>query len=126
MVCHFMPLGRQKGEKIISNEGSTNPGSRSKRLCHRKELVEGLWETTRYYKVIKRPSMVEEFYSCFGIIDVHDHLCQGSLAMEREGYTHKWWHRAGRPGLKVTRVSCHNIYILVAGDSIDWTCTSQM
>ena len=37
--------------------------------------------------------MVEEFYSCFGIIDVHDHLRQGSLAMEREWYTHKWWHR---------------------------------
>ena len=36
--------------------------------------------------------MVEEFYSCFGIIDVHDHLRQGSLAMERERERHKWWH----------------------------------
>ena len=32
----------------------------------------------------------------------------------------------GRPGLKVTLVSFHNIYILVAGDSIDWTRAIQM
>ena len=91
----FYALGwaDRKVKTIISNVGSTNPGSISKRLRHKKELVGGVWETTRYYKEIQRPSMVEEFYSCFGIIDVHDHLRQGSLAMEREWYTHKWWHR---------------------------------
>ena len=86
----FYALGwaDRKVKTIISNVGSTNPGSISKRLRHKKELVGGVWETTRYYKEIQRPSMVEEFYSCFGIIDVHDHLRQGSLAMEREWYTH--------------------------------------
>ena len=41
---------------------------------------------------IQQPSMVEEIYSCFVIMDVHDHLRQGSLAMEREWCAHKWWH----------------------------------
>ena len=37
--------------------------------------------------------MIELFFSCFGAIDVHDHYRQGSLAFEREWYTHCWWHR---------------------------------
>ena len=57
----FYDLGwaDRKVKTIISNVGSTNPGSISKRLRHKKELVRGVWETTRYYKEIQRPSMVE-------------------------------------------------------------------
>ena len=64
----FYDLGwaDRKVKTIISNVGSTNPGSISKRLRHRKELVGGVWETTRYYKEIQRPSMVEELW---------DHRC---------------------------------------------------
>jgi len=36
---------------------------------------------------------VELFFSHFSVIDVHDHLRQGSLAIENFWYTHKWWHR---------------------------------
>ena len=32
------------------------------------------------------------FFEQFGAIDVHDHLRQGLLAMEREWYTHSWCH----------------------------------
>ena len=42
---------------------------------------------------VKRPQMIEQFYSSFSVIDVHDHYRQGSLGMEREWYTHSWWHR---------------------------------
>ena len=37
--------------------------------------------------------MVEDFYECFSVIDVHDHIRQGSLGFEREWYTKVWWHR---------------------------------
>ena len=45
------------------------------------------------YKEVPRPSLVEEFYSCFSAIDVHDHYRQGSLEMERNWVTRKWYHR---------------------------------
>ena len=40
-----------------------------------------------------QPILVEESFSCFATIDWHDHLRQGSLALEREWYTNNWWHR---------------------------------
>ena len=36
---------------------------------------------------------IMEFYSCFSGIDVHDHYRQGSLEMERNWTTRKWYHR---------------------------------
>ena len=83
----------RKLKTIISNVGTTNPGTPSKRRRYKKEMVDGIWETVSYFKEVKRPAMVEEFFSCFSTIDRHDHLRQGSLALEREWYTHKWWHR---------------------------------
>ncbi|EGZ15955.1 hypothetical protein PHYSODRAFT_507869 [Phytophthora sojae] len=37
--------------------------------------------------------MVELFFSKFSTFDVHDHLRQGSLAIEREWITQSWMHR---------------------------------
>lgn len=37
--------------------------------------------------------MVEKFYEYFNTIDVHDHLRQGSLAMEESWATKYWRHR---------------------------------
>ena len=45
----------RKVKTIISNVGSTNPGSTSNCLRHKNELVGGVWETTKYYKEIRRP-----------------------------------------------------------------------
>ena len=49
--------------------------------------------TKRSKLEIPRPKMIEEYFSCFSNIDVHDHYRQGSLAIERSWVTQKWYHR---------------------------------
>ena len=91
----FYALGwaNKKMKTIVSNVGSTLSGTPCKRKRHKKEEVNGVLETVVYFKEVKRPAMIEQFFSCFGIIDRHDHYRQGSLQLEREWCTHKWWHR---------------------------------
>ena len=83
----------RKAKFIVSSCGSTVPGAPSRRKRHRKEVIDNQYETRVFYKEVPRPSMVEEFYSCFSGIDVHDHYRQGSLEMERNWTTRKWYHR---------------------------------
>ncbi|POM70815.1 hypothetical protein PHPALM_12696 [Phytophthora palmivora] len=68
----------RKPKMIISNRGTTLPGSDSVR---------------RYEKRIPRPYMVELFFEYFSTVEVHDHYRQGSLEIEREWLTHSWAHR---------------------------------
>ena len=65
----------------------------SPRRRHRREVVNGEPVTVSYEKHVKRPHMSELLFEHFNAIDVHDHLRQGSLAMEREWCTHSRWHR---------------------------------
>ena len=83
----FYALGwaDRKLKTIISNVGTTNPGTPSKRRRYKKEMVDGTWETVSFFKEVKRPAMVEEFFSCFATIDRHDHLRQGSLDWNKSG-----------------------------------------
>ncbi|KUF99681.1 hypothetical protein AM588_10008680 [Phytophthora nicotianae] len=83
----------RKPMTIISNRGTTLPGSDSVRTRHRLIERNGLVETMRYEKRISRPQMVELFFSDFSTIDIHDHYRQGSLAIEREWITRNWTHR---------------------------------
>jgi len=41
-------------------------------------------------KVVNRPKIVEDIFKSFSVIDIHDHLRQGSLAIERQWNTNKW------------------------------------
>jgi hypothetical protein len=83
----------KKPKTIISNVGSTAPGKPSVRTRHSKVINNEVIETNAYDIEVPRPKMVEDFYSCFSSIDVHDHIRQGSLGFEREWYTKVWWHR---------------------------------
>ena len=38
----------RKLKTIISNVGTTNPGTPSKRRRYKKEMVDGIWETVSY------------------------------------------------------------------------------
>jgi hypothetical protein len=81
----------RKAKTIISNRGTTLPGSdivrpRNKVIVNR----HGDYETLKYKRTIPRPHMIEIFFSAFSTIDVHDHLRQGSLEMEKEWFTEKW------------------------------------
>eukprot|EP00644_Phytophthora_capsici_P004012 jgi/Phyca11/108542/e_gw1.15.750.1 len=84
----------RKPKTIISNRGTTLPGSDS-----------------RYEKRIPRLYMVELFFRHFSTIDVHDHYRQGSLEMERQWLTHSWAHRifATTLGMSNNIVACSTV-----------------
>jgi hypothetical protein len=78
---------------IISTCGSTVQVEPSCRRRHDVRVVDNVYETYTYNKEVQRPQMIEEFFSCFSQIDVHDHYRQGSLAIEKSWITQKWYHR---------------------------------
>lgn len=42
---------------------------------------------------VQRPMLVKDYFDAAKAIDVHNHLRQGTLALERNFGTHTWWHR---------------------------------
>eukprot|EP00731_Ephydatia_muelleri_P009180 Em0004g1518a len=46
-----------------------------------------------FYKEVKRPAVVEAYFDNANAIDVHNHLRQGGLELERHWKTQTWWHR---------------------------------
>ena len=46
-----------------------------------------------FYKEEKRPAVVETYIDNANAIDVHNHLRQGGLELERHWKTHMWCHR---------------------------------
>ena len=109
----------KKVKTIISNVGTTNPGNPCKRKRYMRVEKDGVYETTEYYKEISRPAMIELFFSCFGVIDVHDHYRQGSLAFERDWYTHSWWHRIFATLLGMCIVDAYLAYKFEGEDARD-------
>ncbi|EGZ13032.1 hypothetical protein PHYSODRAFT_511780 [Phytophthora sojae] len=85
----------RKPKCIISNRGTTLPGADS---------------TLQYERRIERPQIIELFFSKFSTIDVHDHLRQGYLEMERTWHTTKWHHRlfATLFGMVATAAGCRD------------------
>lgn len=59
--------------------------------------VNGTRMTVTWEKQIKRPYLVEMFFKYFSVIDLHDHLRQGSLGLEKAWKTKTWW-----PGIFAT------------------------
>lgn len=47
----------------------------------------------QYYKEVKQPSVVEQYFNAANTIDIHNHYRQGGLQLERRWHTHTWWHR---------------------------------
>jgi hypothetical protein len=83
----------KKLKTIVSNVGTTLPGSVSVRHRHKIVSVNGEDTTIRRDMLIKRPKMIEDFFEFFSVVDVHDHLRQGSLRMEEAWKTKNWVHR---------------------------------
>lgn len=83
----------KKLKQIVSTCGTTTPGTDSVRPRHKKIIEGGVWNTVRHEKKVPRTKLVEEMFSAFSKIDIHDHLRQGSLALERSWVTRKWYHR---------------------------------
>lgn len=56
------------------------------------------------HKDVPRPAMVECYFDAANAIDVHNHLRQGSLALEQSWKTQVWWHRTFATLLGITVV----------------------
>jgi len=82
----------KKGKQFIFNSGTTLDGNPSVRKRHRSEWNDERhqYEFKTYEKVVNRPKIVEDIFKSFSVIDIHDHLRQGSLAIERQWNTNKW------------------------------------
>ena len=63
-----------------------------------------------FYKTVKRPKLVEEYFDSASKIDVHNHLRQGSLALEEAWGTRKWHHRVFASILGMVEVDAFLMY----------------
>jgi len=83
----------KKIKMVVTNRGTTLPGTPSVRERHR--VVEDAISrrTDRYQLEVKRPQAIELYFKYCNVIDYHDHLRQGSLRLEEYWKTKKWWHR---------------------------------
>ncbi len=74
---HFYAIGWAKF--LVTNAGTTNEVDPSVRVRHRLTVEDGHITTMSVDVIVKRPHAVKHFFEYFSIIDVHDHLRQGSL-----------------------------------------------
>jgi hypothetical protein len=91
---HALAWADKKCKMIIANVGTTLPGNPSLRPRHRKvkNSVDGEYRTEKNIIAVKRPQVVESLFSAFSVIDIHDHLRQGSINMSEKVKSLSWWH----------------------------------
>jgi hypothetical protein len=101
----------KKGKQVVFTSGTTLPADPSLRRRHKRVLIDGRWVKQVYVKSVPRPSVVKELFDAFSAIDVHDHLRQGSLEMEREWITRSWVLRIFGTVLGIIIVNAFNCYL---------------
>ena len=99
-----------KLKTLISSCGITTRGPDAIKTRHRRAWVNGEEVTQRYDRVVQRPWLIKLFFDIFGAVDQHDHLRQGSLALEEVWQTHCWWHRILATVLGVIFTDCWLAY----------------
>jgi hypothetical protein len=99
-----------KLKTIISSCGVTTRGPDAIKTRHRRAWVNGEEVTQNYERLVQRPWLIKTFFDIFGAVDQHDHLRQGSLAMEEVWKTHCWWHRIFATILGVIFTDCWLAY----------------
>lgn len=97
-----------KMKTVIANIGSSLPGN--DHVKKRSRINENN-ETERYDRKVKRPKMIEDMFSVFSIIDIHDHLRQGSLAFHLSWHTHCWWIRLFSSVYGIIIVNSYYMYL---------------
>lgn len=66
----------------------------------------------KYQKATSRPKVLVDLYSGFNKVDVHDHYRQGTLSLESNIGTKKWWHRIFYTVLGVILTDSYFLYKL--------------
>ena len=107
----------KKGKQVVFTTGTTIAADPSIRRRHKRVLRDGIWEKEAYHKEVKRPMIIKEMFDAFSTIDIHDHLRQGSLELEREWVTRNWVHRLFMTILGMIIVNAFNAYLYMTTDS---------
>ena len=92
---------------FVATSGTTVPALTPVIKQHYR-LVDG--EVEIYYKTIPQPSLVYDYFQAAKAIDVHNHLRQGSLALEQVWQTQCWWHRTFATLLGMTATDAFRAY----------------
>ena len=78
-------------KKFLATCGTTVEGHPHKKKPY--HVSEDGKSSEAFFKTVKRHKLVEEYFDSAGKIDIHNHLRQGSLALEVAWGTKKWYHR---------------------------------
>jgi hypothetical protein len=98
----------KKLKSILCNCGTTFLAeSPSIRRRHRKVLRDGVYVTESIDLEIPRPEAIFEFFLAFAKIDIHDHIRQGILEMERFWLCKNWYLRIFQTIFAVTIVNAY-------------------
>ena len=83
-----------KKRTIVCNIGSCLRADGDS-IRHRQflEVIDGVPSSHRGDISVPRPVVIEMFFRHFAAIDIHDHLRQGLLQIERAWKTNTWEHR---------------------------------
>ncbi|XP_045778132.1 uncharacterized protein LOC123876048 [Maniola jurtina] len=78
----------KKIHTFVSTCGTTLPGQPSRKRR---------WDDdgNQFFREVDRPKLVEQYFDGAGAIDIHNHIRQDGLALEKAWGTHKWKHRHG-------------------------------
>jgi hypothetical protein len=98
----------RKRKLIVSTCGTTLPGNPHAKKRWR---VDDAGEIETYYKYVKRPKIVELYFSGAPAVDVHNHYRQGGLALEQSVQTRSWWMRVFCTILGIIETDTYAAYI---------------
>jgi len=86
--CPLLAVGwlDKKLKTFIATSGDTSPGT--PHVTRRDRVVDGK-QVSREHSV-KRSKLVEEYFNAANAVDVHNHLRQGGLGMEKRIRTKSW------------------------------------
>jgi hypothetical protein len=97
-----------KRKLIVGTCGTTLEGSPHSKKRWR---VNNTGEIETYYKQVKRPKIVELYFSGAPAVDIHNHYRQGGLALEQSIQTRTWWVRVFCTILGIIETDTYVAYI---------------
>jgi len=93
--CHY--------KTFVVSGGTTTAGTNAKR---KRQDANG----RTFFKEVKRPRVVQEYYTACGEIDMHNNFRQGQLRLEKFHQTRKWNSRVLTSILSSTMVDAYRAY----------------
>ena len=100
--------GGKQRKLFVSTCGTTIPAEKKATRLRYRDRGDGLSELVQ--KETEWPSLVRTYFDTANASDVHNHLRQGSLAVEKSWVTQTWWHRIVGTVLGICEVDAYCAY----------------